>query len=153
MSRYLLIERATGRVANIVLATETGASPEAPEGYETVPETSSDVGLGWRLEKGVFLPPDAPHPTAEDVRSEASRRLQQLLGARDAAHLEILVANGTREAVRLLRIKSARAWTEEEAARAATLEAVDRRIEDIRAASNILEPCPPADYQRDSHWP
>lgn len=96
----------------------------------------------------------APPPLgAEDVRAEASRRMQLLVGARDARHLEIIIANGTREAVRLLRLKDERPWTESEAARAAGLAAVDQAIEAIRAASNLLEPAPPVDYRDDGHWP
>lgn len=96
--------------------------------------------------------PPAPQPTAYDVRREASRRMQALTGARDAAHLEILIANGTREAVRLLR-KGSSNWTADEAARAAQLEALDIAIEAIRGASNALETNPPADYAADEHWP
>jgi hypothetical protein len=91
-------------------------------------------------------------PTASDVRAEASRRMQALLGARDAAHLDMLVTNGTREAVRLLR-KGASTWTPDEAARAAQLEQVDIAIEAIRAASNGMEMAPPPDYMADARWP
>lgn len=94
-----------------------------------------------------------PVATAADVRAEASRRMSALLGARDAAHLDILIANGTREAIRLLRIREDRPWTPEESAREATLRAVDAAIEAIRAASNALETNPPADYRDDAHWP
>lgn len=94
-----------------------------------------------------------PLVTADDVRAEASRRMQALVGARSAAHLDMIVANGTREAVRLLRFKAERPWTAEEAARAAELEQLEAAIEAIRAASNLMEPAPPADYADDSHWP
>lgn len=90
--------------------------------------------------------------TAYDVRAEASRRMMALVGARDAAHLEIIIANGTREAVRLLR-RGAETWTPDEAQRAAELEALDLAIEAIRAASNRLEADPPADFQDPKHWP
>lgn len=93
-----------------------------------------------------------PPPSGDDVRREADRRMRALLGARDAAHLDVLISNGTREAVRLLR-KGAATWTPEEAQRAAVLEAVDQAIEAIRAASNALEANPPADYAADRHWP
>jgi len=91
-------------------------------------------------------------PTAHDVRAEASRRLQALVNARDAAHLEMILVNGTREAVRLLR-KGAANWTTEETARAATLESLDASVEAIRAASNVMEASPPDDYADDSRWP
>jgi hypothetical protein len=95
---------------------------------------------------------EVAQPTATDVRAEASRRMQALLGARDAAHLDMLVTNGTREAVRLLR-KGSATWTPEEAARAAQLEQVDIAIEAIRAASNGMEAAPPPDYMADARWP
>lgn len=92
-------------------------------------------------------------PTADDVRAEASRRIQALVGARSAEHLQIVVANASREAIRLLRIKTERAQTVDEAARAAALEAEDAAIEAIRAASNAMEVDPPMDYASDERWP
>lgn len=94
---------------------------------------------------------DPDTPTADDVRAEAQRRMIALVAARDAAHLSLIIANGTREAVRLLRRQAS--WTEQDAARAATLQAVDEAIEAIRAASNAMEPSPPADYADDARWP
>lgn len=102
------------------------------------------------LVEDVIIP--TPPPTADDVRAEASRRMQALVGARDAAHLDIIVANGTREAVRLLR-KGSDNWSEIEAARAAQLEQLDAVFEAIRAASNAMEAAPPEDYADDRHWP
>ncbi|MCH9806959.1 MAG: hypothetical protein K0U74_04440 [Alphaproteobacteria bacterium] len=93
-----------------------------------------------------------PAPTADDVRAEASRRMQALVGARDAGHLEIIVTNATREAIRLLR-KGTANWTTAEATRAAELEAIDTAIEAIRAASNAMEASPPTDFADDSYWP
>ena len=95
---------------------------------------------------------DATTVTADEVRLEASRRMQALVGARDASHLERMIANATREAVRLLR-KGEASWSEAEAQRAHDLEAQDRAIEAIRAASNALEQRRPFDYQDDLYWP
>ncbi|MBI1386717.1 MAG: hypothetical protein GC150_17580 [Rhizobiales bacterium] len=94
-----------------------------------------------------------PAPTGQNVRAEASRRMQFLVGARDAAHLEIVIANASREAIRLLR-KGAENWTPDEAARATQLEAVDAAIEAIRSASNALEAMDPIpeDYADDARW-
>lgn len=97
-----------------------------------------------------------PWPSPIDqVRAEASRRMQALVGARNAHHLEIIIANANREAIRLLRAKLERPWTPEEAARAAELEAADQAIEAIRAASNVLEAMDPvpADFADDGRWP
>lgn len=91
--------------------------------------------------------------TASAVRAEAQRRMMLATGARDAAHLSVIVSNAQREAIRLLRIRDDRAWTPEETARAAYLEAADAAIEAIRNASNAMEPAPPADFANDSHWP
>jgi hypothetical protein len=99
-----------------------------------------------------YRPPPPAAPTADDIRAEASRRMQVLVGARDAAHLEIIIANATREAVRLLR-KGQANWTPAETVRAAELEAVDQAIEAIRAASNLIEGDPPDDLTNDRHWP
>jgi hypothetical protein len=102
--------------------------------------------------------PDPP-PTAEDVRAEAQRRMMMLVGARDAAHLSIIITNAQREATRLQSIRlgipgvvAGRDWTAEEAARAATLWGADQAIEAIRAASNVMEADPPADYTADARW-
>ncbi len=91
--------------------------------------------------------------TADDVRAEASRRMQALVGARDAEHLAIIVANGSREAIRLLKIRVDREWTAAEQVRADELDALETAIEAIRKASNILEPAPPEDYADDRWWP
>lgn len=106
----------------------------------------------WEAEGNEIAPASTPSPTASDVRAEASRRMQIFLGARDSSHLEILISNGTREAVRLMRMGEAQ-WTPEEADRAAELAALDDGIEAIRAASNAMEADPPADFADDSHWP
>lgn len=95
----------------------------------------------------------SPVVSAVDVRAEASRRMQRLLGARDANHLEILISNGLREAVRLLRVKEGRPWTEDEAQRAAQLAQIDAAFEAVRAASNIIELALPHDFADDRHWP
>ncbi|MDX2158995.1 MAG: hypothetical protein SFW09_21030 [Hyphomicrobiaceae bacterium] len=105
------------------------------------------------IASGAQIAPWTPARTADDVRREASRRMQALLGARDAAHLDLLIANGSREAIRLLRLRTERPWTGEEAERAERLEMIDLMIEAIRAASNALEADPPPDYASDAHWP
>lgn len=96
--------------------------------------------------------PPPPPPSANHVREESSRRMQAMFGARDAAHLEIIIANSTREAVRLLR-KGDENWTPDEAARATQLEQADMMVEAIRAASNAMESNPPDDYTDDKYWP
>jgi hypothetical protein len=101
-----------------------------------------------------------PQPAATDVRLEASRRMQELVGARDAEHLQIIIANGTREAVRLSDKRIAYildnnqpSLTPTEEARATQLKALDAAIEAIRAASNAMEENPPLNYKDNSNWP
>ncbi len=93
-------------------------------------------------------------PSQDDVRAEASRRMQWIAGARDKDHLTVIVSNASREAIRLLR-KGEANWTTEEAQRATELELMDKAIEAIRAASNTLEVMSaiPADYTADTWWP
>ena len=94
-----------------------------------------------------------PAPITSDVRREAQRRIMALLGARDSRHLEVLISNGSREAIRLLR-KGSDNWTGDETVRAAKLEQVDKAIESIRAKSNMLEAMEeiPAGYADDKYW-
>lgn len=94
----------------------------------------------------------APAPSAGEVQTEARRRMAALLGARDEPHLDLLIANDTREAVRLL-MKGVAAWTPEEKARAERLTATDHALEQIQAASEALEAAPPADFRDDRNWP
>jgi hypothetical protein len=95
---------------------------------------------------------DPAAPTAADVRAEEQRRIMRLLGARDAAHMGEIIADGTREAVRLLRIGEERDWTTEEEQRAAALQAVDTAMTAIRAAAAAMATNPPADYADDARW-
>ena len=102
---------------------------------------------------GTIIVAYAPPPvTADDVRREASRRMQAVVGARDAAHLSVIIANGSRESIRLLR-KGADNWSADEVTRAAILGQVDSIFEAIRAASDAMEASPPADYRANSRWP
>jgi len=93
-------------------------------------------------------------PTIADVRAEAARRMIVLLGADDEAHMDVLISNGTREAVQLLQIGQGN-WTEEQATRAAQLEHMQAAIDEVREHSNILEAMTPVplDYADDVHWP
>lgn len=87
------------------------------------------------------------------VRAEARRRMMVLLGARDKAHMDILISNGSREAIRLMR-KGSDNWTAKENIRAAKLEALDGAMDDIWAASNALETMAqvPENFADEAHW-
>jgi len=94
-------------------------------------------------------------PTVEDVRAEAQRRMMALVGARDAAHLEIIITNGLREASRLLQKEvDGVSLSADEQARKVALTQIDAAFEAIRAASNVLEAMSPvpADYADDRYW-
>lgn len=101
--------------------------------------------------------PPAPilPPTSADVRAECSRRMQKAAGARDEAHLSILISNGIREAQTLQnqRLVQGRPWTAEQTRRAAELARASDMLDRIRAASNAMETAPPADYAADHRWP
>jgi hypothetical protein len=119
-----------------------------------VPADPGNIDYQALLASGVGIAPFAPPPpTAADVRAEAARRMQLLVGARDARHLDVIVSNGTREAIRLLRLRAEREWTAEEGTRAAQLQQLDTAIDAIRAASNAMEAEPPADFASDARWP
>lgn len=146
-------------VGGVVTAYHTAAQ-DPPEGsYPGATRTVVPDAAFHALERDadglLVLTQEMLAPSADDVRAEAARRMIALTGARDAAHLAVLISNASREAIRLLRIKAERPWTAEEAARAAVLEAADAAIEAIRAASNVLEAAQPvpADYRDAGRWP
>lgn len=101
----------------------------------------------------------SPVITADDVRAEASRRMQALVGARDADHLAVIINNNNREAIQLQEkrleflVGDGPELTADQTARVLALKAFDQALEAIRSASNALEPDPPADYTDDKHWP
>ena len=119
-----------------VLARRVPLEPE--EGYTL---DAADLAA-WQREQKV-----------KEVRAEAQRRMMSLLSARDTAHLDTLISNGSREAIRLLR-KGIENWTPEEAARASELERVDAAIEAIRAAGDALENMVeiPQNFAIDAWW-
>lgn len=94
---------------------------------------------------------------ASDVRAEASRRMMLMVGARDTDHLDDILSNGAREAIRLIKGRllttGIEKWSDEDEARAAELVNFDLMIDAIRAASNAIEDDPPIDYADDKHWP
>jgi hypothetical protein len=85
-----------------------------------------------------------PAPTAADVRAEAQRRIVILVGATDIMSCLIKQLND---------IMHSRDLTAEEAAEATALRSLATQIKAIRAASNVLEPNPPADFADTKYWP
>lgn len=88
------------------------------------------------------------------IRKEAKRRMMVKLGARDAQHLDVIISNNLRQSVRLL-LKDKINWTGTDMVEMVELKAQDEAIEDIRAASNILEKSRkiPADFKDAKYWP
>ena len=122
-----------------------------------------DGSFAGRLD-GFLAPEDAPHPgdytvahviTLDDVREEAARRMMLVLGARDPAHMDIVLSNGLRETARYQQILIDGGTLDgDQATRKAMLEGADAAIEIIRAKSNSLEAMDPvpADYADDGRW-
>jgi hypothetical protein len=95
-----------------------------------------------------------PLVTAADVRAEAQRRIIVLTGAADLNGCLVRQLNALMRATELTnKVASGSKWSASEAAEAARLEALAAAIKAVRAASNLLEPEPPADYTSDAHWP
>ena len=133
--------------------TDTTNTTILADDRRTIPAVAGNRDFDELIARRIPVAPyTKPRPTADDVRTEASRRMQALVGARDARHLELIITNGTREAVRLLRQRNEKPWSKIDTARADNLAAVDQAIEAIRAASNALEAEPPVDFADDRHW-
>lgn len=96
---------------------------------------------------------DPPAPTANDVRTEAQRRIIALVGAQDLTGCLIKQLNANMRANELNDIMHSRELTAEEAAEATALRSLATQIKAIRAASNVLEPNPPTDYADNKYWP
>jgi hypothetical protein len=98
-----------------------------------------------------FSPPIA---TADNVRGEARRRIiasvpewkQINMGAREGELLRIQLG-------KMPSGEGARALTTEEQAEEQAIQHVWEWVKTVRAASNVMEPNPPADYRDDRHWP
>lgn len=94
-----------------------------------------------------------PYVNANDVRTEAQRRIIALVGATDLQTCLIKQLNANMRANELNDIQHSRELTPEEAAEADALRSLATQIKSIRAASNVLEPNPPADYADSKYWP
>jgi hypothetical protein len=95
----------------------------------------------------------APTASINDVRAEAQRRIIALVGATDLQSCLIKQLNANMRANELNDIQHSRELTPEETAEANALRGLATRIKSIRAASNVLEPNPPADYADNKYWP
>lgn len=92
--------------------------------------------------------------SVDRVRLEAQRRIMALMGARDLTHCLIKQLNANMRANELNdKRASGGELTPEENAEAQMLRSMADAIKAIRAASNVLEASPPADYRDGRHWP
>lgn len=124
---------------------------------QTVPVDPGNRHYAAMVTDGVVFKPYSNQPyTADDVRLEASKRLQTFFSARDAANLEIIIINGVREATQYHNLeRQGVVWTGQQAYRALVLAVSYDFIEEVRAASNVMEAMNPIpdDYDADSRWP
>ena len=92
--------------------------------------------------------------TASAVRAEAQRRILGLVGVATLSDCLIKQLNASMRATELVnKLALGQAWTPEETAEAAALQALADGIKAIRAASNAMEGAPPDDYADDARWP
>ena len=95
---------------------------------------------------------EAAPVTTEEVRAEAQRRIIALTGARDMEHCIVRQLNALMRAGELVRKEAMSGLTPEEAVEAGQLQGLADGVKAIRAASNVMEPAPPADYDDDARW-
>lgn len=131
----------------IIIDYEDGRQETIPEGHRLYERlvggyAGEDGEQVPRVEVEPYTPPAA---TAEDVKGEASRRIL-------ARHPVWRQLNALSRMIRLIR-KGASNWTQGERNEATAIEAALGWINDVRQASNDLEPAPPADYRDDAYWP
>ena len=102
----------------------------------------------------IIQPYLAPPVTADRVRAEAQRRIIILTGASDLNSCVIKQLNALMR-VGEINDKQARgeALTPQEQAEAVALRNMAAMVKAIRAASNVMEPNPPADYTSNARWP
>lgn len=158
-----------GLVAQVWRGQRKEWAPDIVEGV--IVAVSSDLniapGMSYDAEGDVFSAPDGLGVDVEDVRNEASRRMQVLVGARDEEHLAIKISNASRKGIELQNIRlggalgldgqpvAGRDWNTEEAALAAYLISSNAALDLIREKSNDIEKMSPIpdDYAtNDAYW-
>jgi len=88
----------------------------------------------------------SPAPMADDVRAEASRRIQASLPMWKQNNLAA-------RSIELLDIATGRALDADEQAEKDAIQAAWDWVKSVRAASDLMEPAPPVDFADDIHWP
>lgn len=132
---------------NLILHLQTYTIERVTTGEGTVetPGAISYDAENDRVVQPVTL--SAAVVTADDVRLEARRRI---LGRyADWKQANMLARVSELQEKRL----GGESLTTEEAAERDALQAAWDWIKSVRAASNVMEADPPADYTADSHWP
>jgi len=143
-------------------STDPGAPVQATRANGTVETRRNDDdidGGGMRAflaGGGVIAPYVAPVVvlTADDVRDEAQRRIIALTGATSLIETIIKQSNANMRANELNDKRlNGETLTVQEQAEADGLRALAGAIKAIRAASNVMEPNPPANFTDDNNWP
>ena len=108
----------------------------------------------WVQAGGQITPYQPPPVTADQVRAEAQRRIIVLTGTSDLIACMIKQSNANMRANEFndKRLRG-EVLTGAEEAEAAALRGLADKIKAIRAASNVMEPNPPADYTSNARWP
>ena len=139
-------------LVNVIIVQDNGA-----EASTTI---HSDVDGGGMLAflagGGVIAPYVAPVVvlTADDVRAEAQRRIIAMTGATSLIETIVKQSNANMRANELNDKRlNGETLTAQEQAEADGLRALADAIKAIRAASNVMEANPPANYKDDSNWP
>jgi len=95
----------------------------------------------------------APDVTANDIKTEAQRRIIQRLAADDFLDCVVKQLNAIMRAVELTAIRAeGGTWTPQEATEAAALRALTVDIKRIRAKATNLKTKLPADYADEKNW-
>lgn len=136
---------------------EARAWSSAASAYVTQWDQTRQTRIASEQELSDVLKPyglRGPAASIDDVRAEAQRRIIALTGTQDIIGCLIKQHNAQMRATELTLIQAqGGTWTEEQAAEATALQSLALQIKAIRAASNVLEPNPPADYDDDRYWP
>lgn len=91
--------------------------------------------------------------SADDVRAECQRRILAFMGVTTLEKCMLKQINAAARVAELAGKASAGVLSPQEVAEMAALQAQSEAIRAIRAASNAMEPAPPADFMADNRWP
>lgn len=83
MPRYLVVDRATKRIINVILLEDVdGWAP--PEGHDLVEDVNEEADIDGEYDNGVYTPPDYPPPPQPEPDDPALAPIDILLAKADA---------------------------------------------------------------------